>query len=672
MPELETAVQEAVVRIGAFADGYDGENDGPRADFWGSGFFIAPGWVLTNAHVVDAGREPVWRGERVIGITTESGEQLSGELACALPAFPGSGRRPRSWPDPDLALVRVPDAPDINPLWLSERSAHGSRPVHTYGYAVAAEGAEPQFQRTAGRASAAVSGPMTLQDVFNPSGCSGGPVVDAERGAVVGVNKASRDGGRVARAAPVTALRGFLDLGPHEAELWHEVVSAHDRHHFQRSLGENGSWPGLQYQLDLEQDLAGIRLGFDPHERARLFGCFAELPPPESAGEVLGLVEETRNIVLEDSFRLHVHHPRSWREGVGLLYDLSGGEPGRKREGEAVVLYAALVYRALGGRGVPDERLADLKDWVRSGKRSLRNVLKTRVEHILTSAPAVSGVSTSYADVLVEIDPDLYGSHPWRIKLVQADGQTAVVKANETGVARTQLEGDIRAALAEALGKGDVGEHLAAVDFVLPRTMFDEPVEKWRAQVPRPNEPFSLNTLPLGHRRTVALRDHHRWRNTSERIPEWHQRWRAVRKGQMAAVPLCPARDQQETQEATWSRLNGAPLNSVPVHCARAASGRGEPALGVALGTGYPVILWRRCDEQQHDDCAEFQTDATELLRRAEPDGVSGNLRDLIRDQRGRSGTEDICLCGDLVLLYDPPQGVQRPSEPLRDPPLRQ
>lgn len=59
---LEPLVKAATVRVHAPADGYGTPGTGPT---WGSGFFIAPGWVLTCAHVIGEGvLRCVWRAAR--------------------------------------------------------------------------------------------------------------------------------------------------------------------------------------------------------------------------------------------------------------------------------------------------------------------------------------------------------------------------------------------------------------------------------------------------------------------------------------------------------------------------------------------------------------------------------------------------------------------------------
>lgn len=54
MSALEEMVRPSLARIVAPGDGYAPD----REEYWGSGFFIAPGWLLTCAHVVGKGERP--------------------------------------------------------------------------------------------------------------------------------------------------------------------------------------------------------------------------------------------------------------------------------------------------------------------------------------------------------------------------------------------------------------------------------------------------------------------------------------------------------------------------------------------------------------------------------------------------------------------------------------
>ncbi|MCT2591811.1 serine protease [Streptomyces sp. N2-109] len=698
MSAVESFVRAAVVRIGAPGDGYDRRSPA----FWGSGFFVAPGWVLTCAHVVGSGGGAVWRGERVIGVTTGAGQEFAGELVCGLPPPADPERPPSPWGDPDLALVRVPEATDPSCLWLSDRSALAPAEVGLYGY-MAGPGGGQVFAGGAGLASGGSGGPLMLSGSYLPSGCSGGPVVDQQRGSVIGVNKGrARGEANSALATPITALRTFCDAGPAALGAWQEALRAHDEHHLARYLGSGPSWPRLQVEL------APGGQGFTADHRAELYGRFAELPPPASAGQVLALVDEARRGVLMEPYAVEVHAPSSWREGAGLIYDPHDGLPSgpgstRDLEREAVVLYAAHVCAALsraaatpdGPRATGPDALGALRTWVETMSRSLRNgLIRQRVPRILDSGrPAAdpradpsadprAGAHTgayAYADVLVEIDPDLYGTHAWRIKLVREDGEVTPVRHSELGVPRTELEGDIRSALATALDRGDIGEHLAAVDFSLPRALFDEPVETWRAREPRADEPFSPHTLPLGRRRPVALRDAQR--RLQQVTPEWRRRWTGIARGALDAVPLClevPEHGHDaalpEDGDAAYGRLLDAPLHAVPVHCSRGGSGRGAAALGVALAAGHPVALWRRCDER-HTDCAEFYDRAAVLLRSLRHGNGNPRLPELVRSLRnqtvGQGTGPEVAWARQLVLLYDPPHGQQPAETTLHAPPLR-
>lgn len=704
MSAVESFVRAAVVRIGAAGDGYDRRSPA----FWGSGFFVAPGWAVTCAHVVGSGGGAVWRGERVIGITTAAGQRFTGELVCGLPEPADPARPPSPWGDPDLALVRVPEATDPSCLWLSDRSAPAPAEVGLYGY-MTGPGGDQVFAGGAGLASGGSGGPLMLRGSYLPSGCSGGPVVDQQRGSVIGVNKGrARGESNSALATPVTALRSFCDAGPAARAAWQEALRAHDRHHLDRYLGSGQSWPRLQVEL-AAAEVNGY--GFTADHRAELYGRLAELPPPASAGQVLTLVDAARSEVLLESYALDTHAPRSWREGVGLIYAPHDGFPSgagsnRDLEREAVVLYAAHVHATLSAAAEPPdpEALAALRGWVETMARSLRNgLIRQRVPRVLAPrAPGAAGApdgadpadatghatahttahTTAYAfaDVLVEIDPDLYGTHAWRIKLVREDGEVTPVRHSELGVPREELEADIREALAAALDRGDIGEHLAAVDFSLPRALFDEPVETWRAREPGADEPFSPHTLPLGHRRQVVLRDG--LRRLQQVTPEWRRRWTGVGQGPLEAVPLVldvPEYGHRaaapEDDAAAYGRLLDAPPHAVPVYCSRGASGRGAQVLGVALAAGHPVALWRRCDEG-HADCAEFFDGAAGLLRSLRAGPGHPRLPELVRSLRNQSAGAGAAHPGaawarHLILLYDPPHAVLPAQRPLRAPPLR-
>ncbi|WP_326687992.1 MULTISPECIES: trypsin-like peptidase domain-containing protein [unclassified Streptomyces] len=723
---FEGAVRASVVRIGAPGDGYDGSSDGSPRMFWGSGFLVAPGWVLTCAHVVGKGAAAVWRGERAIGITIGDEEVHSGELAFGLPLPEDPLTPPSPWPFPDLALVRVPGAEDADCLWLSDRSALTPAEIGLYGWMPGPVKGEPMFFSGGGTATGGSAGPVMLSGGQLTEGCSGGPVVDVRRGAVIGVSKGKGRQQGSGLATPVTALRKLCDTGPRGARVLHEVLTAHDRHHLKRYHGLGASWPRLHARLG--PPAGEPAHGFTADRRAQLYALFADLEPPTGAGQVLQLANEARNLVLQSPYTLREHDPRSWREGAGLLYDPRDGrapddEPSRDLALEAVVLYAAKVCAALTRSGMPRSpqaarAVADLRGWVEATALTLRNdVVRARVPRVLEGhRPAVA----ARADVLVEIDPDIYGTgrHAWRVALLEtgtaeavgaagslaaaggdfgASGEPPAAPASEAGfeaasesepersattvaqsredAPRTALEEAVRSALSLALDQCDVDEHLAAVEFMLPRALFDEPVDQWRARPYDPADPFNPHTLPLGQRRLVVLRD--RLRKDHGVTPEWRARAGAVAAGPMEAVPLrrdVPGTGHDEPPaeggQAAYGRLLAAPPGAVPVYCARTGSGPGARAMAAALAAGHAVALWRHTDSG-HTDCAEFHARAAELLREAH---AARQLPVRIRTLRNGNADEDApdptaVWARHIVLLYDPPH--RAPGDgPLREPPL--
>ncbi|MFI8851645.1 trypsin-like peptidase domain-containing protein [Streptomyces sp. 891-h] len=762
---LADSVRASVVRIGAPPEGYDASSgpsdEGRRSDrnrraFWGSGFFVAPGWVLTCAHVVGKGAAPVWRGERAIGITIGdtagtavaaggvgagdlgssdesvgadgAGTVLLGELAFGLPLPEDPQAPPAPWPFPDLALVRVPGAEDADCLWLSDRSVLTPADIGLYGWAPSEVRGEQMFFTGLGKATGVVGRPLMLSGDQLTEGCSGGPVLDQRRGTVLGVSKGAGRRPGSGLATPITALRKLCDAGPRGARLLHEVLSAHDRHHLRRY---SGFWGHSWYRQHARLGPSGGEpaYGFTVDRRAELYALFAEVDPPTGAGQVLQLANEARNMVLRWPYTLRDHDPRSWREGAGLLYDprdnsTADEEPSGDLALEAVVLYAAKVTAALTRSGrtrTPRaaRALADLREWVERTARTLLNdVIRARVPGVLDGhRPA----SAARADVLVEIEPDIYGSgrHAWRVALVRPaekddlhtgdpatvggipepgtdpaaeDGEREeiTVEQSREDAPRSRLEEAVRGALSQALDQCDVDDHLAAVEFVLPRPLFDEPVDAWRARPYDPADPFNPHTLPLGQRRLVVVRD--RSRKDHGFTPECRSRAAAVLDGPMEAVPLrgeVPGSGHDapvpEGGQAAYGRLMAAPPGAVPVYCARTGSGPGARAMAAALGAGHAMALWRHSysDSHDHDDCAEFHERAAELLRETHSArqlpwhirALRNRNADLSDDPDGASDVNSTPIdpssawARHIVLLYDPPHRTSGDG-PLREPPL--
>ncbi|MEW2255493.1 trypsin-like peptidase domain-containing protein [Streptomyces sp. NPDC047869] len=344
-------VRPSLARIGAAGDGYATDRD----PYWGSGFFIAPGWLLTCAHVVGKGGAAVCRGESALRVTwqerttepaaTDAWEERSGTGTAVLlaprPEEPESLRDP--WPFPDLALVRVEGADDARCLWLGDREPGARAPIGLYGWSL--QTGELGVRHGTGELAGSDARALLLGGSLPIGGLSGGPVLDLRHGSVVGVIKGRRREEGV--AVPVTALHELLDRRDTSGVL-REVLRAHDRHHL-RLLDDpspHANWTTLQAGLPA---LAPPVSGITAELRARLYGHLAELPPPAGAGEIVHLVEEVKERVRGERLRSLVpRNVRTWREGAALLYglrtlDTEGG--GTLVDLDAVLLYAANVVR---------------------------------------------------------------------------------------------------------------------------------------------------------------------------------------------------------------------------------------------------------------------------------------------------------------------------------------
>jgi tetratricopeptide (TPR) repeat protein len=98
-------------------------------DFQGTGFFVAPGQVLTCAHVVH-GLDRISVGGR--------GWSAAAEVEAVRPELEPDAAEASFYPPPDVALLRVPDAPASHPCVRLEEALPASGPnadvLHLFGY----------------------------------------------------------------------------------------------------------------------------------------------------------------------------------------------------------------------------------------------------------------------------------------------------------------------------------------------------------------------------------------------------------------------------------------------------------------------------------------------------------------------------------------------------------
>jgi hypothetical protein len=152
--------------------------------FIGSGFFVAPGEVLTCAHVVQ--RHPAG------SVTVHwAGRQLGETARVMLPPEPGPGP---TYAAPDLALLSVPPIEGQPSVWLGNRAPLSGAEVLAFGYSadtptagVAVDSLRLEVVGPSGSAY------IKIKDDVIPAGMSGSLVLDVRTGRVGGIVKTSRD-----------------------------------------------------------------------------------------------------------------------------------------------------------------------------------------------------------------------------------------------------------------------------------------------------------------------------------------------------------------------------------------------------------------------------------------------------------------------------------------------
>ncbi|MFF7472114.1 SAV_2336 N-terminal domain-related protein [Streptomyces sp. NPDC008092] len=330
--------------------------DGPGT-FLGSGFFIAPNWVLTCAHVACAGEG----GEVAVVHRTAPGRAPSTVTGRVVVALPDSVKQPGtgSWPAPDLALVRLAEPVEHDCVYVSERAQpnYGEGRVHYAGWTVLGgqlnilDGAL-SVEGTIGSWSTGAQLRLGGNDL--PPGVAGGPVLDPVRGEVVGILKSRATHGRGGTSTGIEQLRK-LPVAAGD-DLYQTVFHAHDRYHQDRQRDlttARSTWTDVQSRL-------GVRPGgvLTAHERTDLLGRLAALPPPADGDQLLRILD-----ALPDLFPSRLAPgPRGWRDGLGMLY-----EPIRAGDALGLVLdYAMRVLSADRSYPTPDVHQAEnvLWEWI--------------------------------------------------------------------------------------------------------------------------------------------------------------------------------------------------------------------------------------------------------------------------------------------------------------------
>ncbi|MGW1273970.1 VMAP-C domain-containing protein [Streptomyces sp. NPDC002491] len=528
----------ATVRIHRPVVGYALDEPGT---FLGSGFFVAPNWVLTCAHVACGGEG----GKVAVVYETAPGRGASTAPGRVVATLPESAERSASagnWPAPDLALVQLTEPVDDHEcVYVSERPAayYGEGRVLYAGW-TENEGrlqvldGTLTVQGTIGGWSPDVQ--MRLGDNDLPYGVSGGPVIDPVRGEVIGVLKARSDhrpGGTSTGIEQLRTLRVPAEAAPAEhSDLYQAVFHAHDRYHRDRQrhpASRRQTWTDVQGRL-------GARPGrtLSPDERIQLLGRLAELPPPESTRGLLDILDSLPDL----QGPVPLPAPRGWRDGLGALYESASDDgalelvldyamramsaprpfvvPSTPDAEKALWVWVWQAAQRLSARyrsGLAEQRIArlrrrdgtgrDASDTVSSGAHATdgfagRGRDRRRGQDTRARARDRAPGSAARPSALLELvrrgwEPDRCD---WSV-CVTAPGGEAVRLHEAERTPLAELPGRLAGPLAEAFRHCDEPGRPALLQVALPHTLLGLEVDAWRLG---PEEP------PLGALRPVVVR----------------------------------------------------------------------------------------------------------------------------------------------------------------------
>lgn len=652
-------VHDATVRIHRPGSGY--AHDGPGGDFLGSGFFIAPSWILTCAHVAmrgEGGVVNVWFKED--RYSTELSE-VPGKVVAAMP-----GARPQGatgWPAPDLALIKLQRPVEHTCVYVTERSEAmlRSREIHCVGWAPSQGGGLLKRSgvcvvKGAYGASDDAEQVVRLDGDWLEPGMSGGPVVDLARGEVVGVIKSRLDHHQGGTAVGIERLRTLkVPSAPVETEgddTYQSVFHAHDRYHADRHnspASTERTWADVQSELSAPP---GGVLG--PKRRADLLGRLAEFPPPVSTRGLLLLLDALPGVHSRD----HRPAPRGWRDGLGALYDTRARD--RDAPLELVLRYCMGVLAADRPFDVPSTRTAakSLWEWVkriaeeelsRDFRRQLAMewaAVRLRLEENRRRALAPPGAAVRHSErayVLLELEPQGWARdrYDWRIGVARHTGEMLPVAEDSQGTALDTLPDRLAAALTEAFRRCDEPGSPALLQVSVTPALFGLEVDRWE---------LPSDGLPLGVVRPVVLRSSYHG-PADERLA----RWNAMRDtGIRAEVVDCDNELRVRVPEV--AQLRTLAHESVPVLCRY--GDRPDPGITAGavrvLDTGFGVALLQRRPTETDTVCKEFHRRVAEAVSDARArDGLPLKLHEL---RKGVSAQRTETYWSDgVALFYDDP-----------------
>lgn len=641
----------------------------------GAGFFVAPGYVVTCAHV--AGAQP----GTVLPVFWNDTEFEGTVLAASAPA---KGRE--LWPYPDLAVVQLLDAPADHPcVWLDTVPPPRDARLTAIGYSDIYEpgrAAERSAALIRGGTTELHGGPMfELVGGEVNKGLSGGPVLSHESGGVCAIVKATRQqntpmGGL---GTPVSALR-LLDV-----EVYRTLIRAHDAFH-----GKDDRWARLSDNV-IRYDIggAGEDLGFmlSPAEGRQLLAIFSQLPmeptdegllPARRAGDegVSDARPSSTSGHLAAFFAAAVEGARPsplypLLDHRDVFTELAAQMPPMRDQlsHEPVpyeLAFAADLARKAATAGPAHQGTAQqLRDRVliTAGRLGLGNTMQRRLAEgpVSEAQPSIIGrIRHSMRDrrlyhVMVwryrsasDIDPAAPESDPLPLK--QAIEQLVTLLPEQIEI----MGGVTRPGL---------------IELILPQEALDEgfaDLSLW------PQFPW----FSLGRKQHVVVRPLERHEAPSLHAA-WGERWHQLDGKTISKMMVCICGQGDQHQEALDATFDSDPTLAVLALAGSPQSPPVSDAYRVAVASGVPMMMWRRsrpackrddggrCEAPGRRGCPGngFFAELCATLDDAQRDELPERVRRLRIDAQKPPKREGH-LGDDIVLLWDDPRR-QIPRSPL-------
>ncbi|MBQ1019820.1 trypsin-like peptidase domain-containing protein [Micromonospora sp. D93] len=594
-------------------------------DEGGSGVWIAPGVVLTCAHVVRGGLatdvEVGWGAHILRGRVTD---HTPNESVTDL------------WSYPDLAVIEVADAPSHPCAWLTETPP--IEQLTAFGHAASlGDGLKPLS--VIGRCGGTYFFGSGQFAKFSGNevvpGMSGGPVLDLQQGAVCGIMSSTLGEGadRGGYLVPVSALRC---LGQRRRR---DLLNAHDRFH-----GANPEWTDIRAQMPPSMLLSSP---VKPAEEVELLALLAQLDAPEP--------DELLSFVALNSATGRLPDPPAGclRDVVCSLLDSVDSASGE------VLALLRLIHELIGS--APRTEHVGLYHWATAfaaQHHRLPDLRRLRTEPARSSVPPGGTVSVEIAYGAAQVDRFrlAVSVHPARqaARLIYQDKEP-VHRLNDL----MQIVSDqLRTALTLLGGN-------AQVEFVVPIELFDVPFDDL--------QPLHRFTT-LGRKFRVVLRDYDRQSNPLVRY-DWERRWNHARSTSWRSHWIT-CTDNLSADEFSAELEQHADTALVALGRRPSSARHVRELLQVALESGVPVAVWRRDACAEHDreaadsDCsgARFLTSVRPVLDETAIDELPETVRQLRNRAVGQSPSPADVSCQCTVLLYDKPARMTYQTASVREP----